>query len=70
MNIEFDRYCSLMNDDSALTEEEINCGWHFCADWDLLLIGPGMGEIASCDCDIPCLENEKKIQIEKMMINL
>jgi hypothetical protein len=33
-----------------LTHDEIAAGWHFCWDWDGLLIGPGMGETASCHC--------------------
>lgn len=37
-----------------LTEEEIKMGWHFCPDWDGLLVGPGMtGELESCLCDLP-----------------
>ena len=39
------RWRGLMGDDEkALTEEEILQGWHFCPEWDSLLIGPGMGE--------------------------
>jgi len=28
-------------------------GWHFCADWDELLIGPGMPEMETCLCQLP-----------------
>lgn len=46
-----DRYNSLMRDDSLkLTPEEINEGWHFCSEWDCLLVGPGMGELEPCRC--------------------
>jgi hypothetical protein len=33
-----------------LTEEEIAEGWHFCYDWDYLLVGPGMSELEACGC--------------------
>lgn len=51
----YDRYRELMETEMCetgltLTEEEIARGWHFCADWDGLLIGPGMGELAACQC--------------------
>lgn len=45
------RYRELMaNDDSALTPAEVGAGWHFCYDWDGLLIGPGMDELKHCTC--------------------
>lgn len=33
-----------------LTAEELAAGWHFCPEWDGLLIGPGMEEMNSCLC--------------------
>jgi hypothetical protein len=47
-----DRWKYLMEHEFALlTEEEINAGWHFCPEWDGLLIGPGMAEYESfCSC--------------------
>jgi hypothetical protein len=48
------RYQALMHDDSLrLTPEEIREGWHFCYDWDGLLIGPGMPELECCVCVDP-----------------
>jgi len=38
------------NDSEKLAPDEISQGWHFCCDWDGLLIGPGMGELESCGC--------------------
>ena len=38
------------SDQGNLTEQEIAEGWHFCWDWDGLLIGTGMGELDSCSC--------------------
>lgn len=46
-----ERWEHLMADDEAkLTPAEIDQGWHFCYDWDGLLVGPGMGEIEFCRC--------------------
>ena len=47
-----ERYRSLMDDDPApsLTEAEIQLGWHFCWDWDGLLVGPDMIERRFCQC--------------------
>lgn len=38
------RYDMLMEGDTKLTVQEVKAGWHFCQEWDSLLIGPGMGE--------------------------
>ena len=45
------RWLEAMKDDSAiLTEEELAEGWHWCAEFDGLLVGPGMGELKFCKC--------------------
>lgn len=45
------RYKELMADDTAqLTDAEIAAGWHFCQDYDGLLVGPGMMELSVCRC--------------------
>jgi hypothetical protein len=45
------RWDEIMNDESIpLTEEEIADGWHFCWEWDQLLVGPGMVELKCCHC--------------------
>ena len=47
-----ERWRALMKDDRLpLSREEIEEGWHFCYDWDGLLIGPGMGELEQCRCN-------------------
>lgn len=44
-----ERYDALMKDESlSLTDVELAQGWHFCREWDGLLIGPGMEEMAGC----------------------
>lgn len=38
-----ERYNFLMrSDEYRLTDEEWKEGWHFCVEWDSLLVGPGM----------------------------
>jgi hypothetical protein len=38
------------DDELELTPEEVEAGWHYCADWDFLLVGPGMEEREACNC--------------------
>lgn len=38
-------------DPQQLTEEEMKEGWHFCADWDYLLVGVEMPEYKYCTCE-------------------
>lgn len=46
-----ERWLALMEDDSLkLTAEEIQEGCHFCCEFDGLLVTPGMGELACCQC--------------------
>lgn len=46
-----ERYVLLRtNEDEQLTKEEIKEGWHFCDDYDGLLIGPKMPELHICCC--------------------
>ena len=44
------RYSQVIDDDQSLTEAEAAAGWHFCAEFDGLLVGPGMGELRCCRC--------------------
>lgn len=56
------RYYALQRDHSmTLSKDEIEQGWHFCPDWDYLLIGPKMPEMIGCLCDMP----EVREQVEK-----
>lgn len=46
-----ERYKFLMdNEGSSVTDEEFKEGWHFCYEWDGLLVGPGMPELKYCCC--------------------
>jgi len=48
------RWVALMEDDLLpLTEDEIKQQYHFCPDWDGLLISPEHGEWETCTCKIP-----------------
>lgn len=45
------------NPELNVTKEEFNKGWHFCCEWDGLLVGPGMDEFEMCCvCDGPWRE--------------
>ena len=45
------RYKELMNNiELKLTEEEIKEGWHFCEEWDGLLIHKSWKEAECCIC--------------------
>lgn len=46
------RYSELMcNESQSLTTEELKKGWHFCWEWDGLLVGPEMpDELSPCHC--------------------
>ena len=45
------RWRELMaSDDLNLTPYEIREGWHFCYEFDGLLVGPGMFELKACKC--------------------
>jgi hypothetical protein len=48
-----ERWFELMNDRTEslnLTDAEIVEGWHWCSEWDGLLVGPGMMELDVCQC--------------------
>jgi len=46
------RYDELWDSDLPLTQEEKDAGYHFCFDWDGLLVGPGTMEWDGCTCGI------------------
>lgn len=51
-NMTKERYTELMNSlDAELTEDELKKGYHFCQDYDGLLVGPESPEIQTCTCD-------------------
>ena len=45
------RYEELEADPNArLTDDELAEGWHWCHEWDQMLVGPGMPEMDACHC--------------------
>lgn len=48
----YDRYCELEFFGGVISPEELKEGWHFCPDWDGLLVGPKMPEMECCTCDL------------------
>lgn len=52
------RLHELLTDWNArITPEEAAEGWHFCDDWDGLLVHPTMQEYEACGCNIPYKRN-------------
>lgn len=49
----------MADDDEKLSDAEIAAGWHFCYDWDGLLVGPGMEELKACCCCHPVKGQEE-----------
>ena len=55
-----ERYIELDRTGEGLTQEEWEAGWHWCYEWDELLVGPGMPEAKVCSCNNPAIEEWKK----------
>jgi hypothetical protein len=45
-----ERYMEIEKAGCGITQEEWNAGWHWCYDWDCMLVGPGMQAQESCLC--------------------
>ena len=45
-----ERWAELQEEDEPLTPEEITEGWHWCWEFDGLLVGPGSSELHCCQC--------------------
>lgn len=53
-----DHWAHLMADQEAtLTEQEMSEGWHWCNEFDGLLVGPGMMEKKFCSVGAGCPAN-------------
>ena len=46
------RYIEVMKNGAKLTAAEVKEGWHFCPDWDFLLIHPDTQEAECCNCKL------------------
>lgn len=48
-----ERYLELtLNMNASLTNDEIQNGWHFCPNWDYMLVGATTPEWECCTCSI------------------
>lgn len=54
-----ERWNRLTETGEALTEAEMLAGWHWCYDWDDMLVGPGMPEAMCCNCGVPAVNEWK-----------
>jgi hypothetical protein len=45
-----EHYNALMDGEAELTAAEVSEGWHWCMEFDGLLVGPGMSELRACFC--------------------
>ena len=49
--MKYERWLYLETHENAeLTKEELQEGWHWCPEWDFLLVGPDMKEWEVCLC--------------------
>ena len=45
-----ERWTELERTGKGLTKEEKDAGFHWCYDWDLMLVGPDMEAWKACTC--------------------
>lgn len=45
-----ERFFEIEFKNSPITKEELEEGWHFCSDWDGMLVGPNTPESEVCLC--------------------
>jgi putative nucleotidyltransferase with HDIG domain len=51
--MEKERQAYLERTRDMITPEESKLGWHYCCEWDYMLVGPGMIELDACNCHPP-----------------
>jgi hypothetical protein len=51
-----ERYIELNSTGQDLAPEEWDQGWHWCVEWDGLLVGPNSEEALVCSCNHPVIE--------------
>ena len=55
------RWQELERKGEGLTKEEISEGWHWCPEWDDMLIGPEMHmEWEICNCEVKNEDHDQK----------
>ena len=66
-----ERYRQLSDDENVqITHEEFMEGWHYCQEFDGLLVGKGMGEEDCCTCSFPkavrALQSQNLLLVERV----
>jgi len=65
-----ERYSELMTgDEIPLTPDEMAAGWHWCPEFDDMMLGPGMSEIHVCMCHTPQIDRARKATPEPDLEN-
>jgi hypothetical protein len=62
-----ERYIELDRSGTGLTKEEWEQGWHWCNEWDGMLVGPNTDEALVCSCGHPTIEAWKESEEGKKM---
>ncbi len=62
-----ERYIELNTTGQDLTPEEWDQGWHWCVEWDGLLVGPNTEEALVCSCNHPVIEAWKQSDAGKKL---
>lgn len=61
-----ERYRELcVNPDAILTEQELREGYHFCPDWDYMLLHVSDVEMSGCCCDKA--RNERIVEAQAIL---
>jgi hypothetical protein len=58
----------MRGDDYTLTAPEREAGWHWCLAFDGLLVGPGMGELRHCECELGNALAQQAIELAKKQL--
>ncbi len=62
-----ERYIELSKSGMGLTNEELERGWHWCGEFDYMLVGPNTDEALVCSCGNPAIERWKESEDGKRM---
>jgi len=62
-----ERYMELDRSGEGLTKEEWEAGWHWCNEWDGMLVGPDTDEALVCSCNHPVIEAWKQSDAGKKL---
>jgi len=54
------RYNDLFMSGKEITNEELSRGWHYCPDWDMMIVRKGYHEGELCLCDTTSRRDSKE----------